>query len=98
MDDGSCDDTRAYLREFCAEQFATLLRNETAMGYTFAANQGMRASSAGYVILLNSDTIVTLGWLEKMVACAESDPKVGLVGPLSNTASWQSVPKVALRN
>jgi len=94
VDDGSCDDTRAYLREFCAEQFATLLRNETAMGYTFAANQGMRASSAGYVILLNSDTIVTLGWLEKMVACAESDPKVGLVGPLSNTASWQSVPKI----
>lgn len=94
VDDGSRDDTRDYLREFCAEQGATLLRNEMAKGYTFAANQGMRASSAGCVILLNSDTIVTPGWLEKMVACAESDPKIGLVGPLSNTASWQSIPKI----
>ncbi len=30
-----------------------------------------------------------------MVACAESDPRIGLVGPLSNTASWQSVPEIA---
>ena len=94
VDDGSRDDTRDYLREFCAEQSATLLRNEIAQGYTFAANQGMRASSAGYVILLNSDTIVTPGWLEKMVACADSEPSIGLVGPLSNTASWQSIPKI----
>lgn len=94
VDDGSRVDTREYLCDFCAEQGATLLRNEIAKGYTFAANKGMRASSAGYVILLNSDTIVTPGWLEKMVACAESDPEIGLVGPLSNTASWQSVPKI----
>jgi hypothetical protein len=32
-----------------------------------------------------------------MVACGESDPRVGLVGPLSNVASWQSVPEI-LRN
>jgi len=29
-----------------------------------------------------------------MVACAESDAQIGLVGPLSNTASWQSVPEI----
>ena len=26
----------------------------------------------------------------------ESDPRIGLVGPLSNTASWQSIPDVRL--
>ena len=65
-----------------------------ARGYTFAANQGLRAATGGYVVLLNSDTIVTLGWVEKLVACAESDPAIGLVGPLSNTASWQSIPEI----
>jgi glycosyltransferase involved in cell wall biosynthesis len=29
-----------------------------------------------------------------MVACAESDDRIGMVGPLSNTASWQSVPEI----
>lgn len=94
VDDGSDEDTREYLRGICEEQNATLLRNETARGYTFAANQGLRASSAGYVVLLNSDTIVTPGWIEKLVACCESNPKIGLVGPLSNTASWQSIPRI----
>jgi hypothetical protein len=29
-----------------------------------------------------------------LVQCAESDPTIGLVGPLSNKASWQSVPEI----
>ena len=29
-----------------------------------------------------------------MIACAESRPRIGLVGPLSNTASWQSIPDI----
>ncbi|MBP9713228.1 MAG: glycosyltransferase [Sterolibacterium sp.] len=94
VDDGSRDDTRDYLQTFAHEQGATLIRNEVARGYTFAANQGLRAATGGYVVLLNSDTIVTLGWVEKLVACAESDPAIGLVGPLSNTASWQSIPEI----
>ena len=94
VDDGSNDETRDYLQTFAHEQGATLIRNESARGYTFAANQGLRAATGGYVVLLNSDTIVTLGWIEKMVACAESDPSIGLVGPLSNTASWQSIPDI----
>ena len=32
-------------------------------------------------------------WL-RLVACAEANPCIGLVGPLSNTASWQSIPDV----
>jgi glycosyltransferase involved in cell wall biosynthesis len=47
------------------------------------------------VVLLNSDTIVTSKWLSGLIACAKSDPRIGMVGPLSNTASWQSVPELA---
>ncbi len=92
VDDGSNDDVRLYLEDFSAAQGAALLRNDVARGYTLAANQGMRASSGQYAVLLNSDAIVTETWLDRLVACAESDPSIGLVGPLSNTASWQSVP------
>lgn len=94
VDDGSSAPTRDYLARFAAEQGATLLRNETALGYTRAANGGMRQATGDYVVLLNSDTLVTPDWLDRLVACAESSPEVGLVGPLSNCASWQSVPEV----
>jgi len=29
-----------------------------------------------------------------MVTCAQSDPQIGLVGPLSNCATWQSIPEI----
>ena len=95
VDDGSAEQTRDYLKsieESCPN--VRRIRNEKGNGYTIAANMGLRASTADYCVLLNSDTIVTSGWLDKMIACAQSDPAIGIVGPLSNTASWQSIPKV----
>jgi GT2 family glycosyltransferase/glycosyltransferase involved in cell wall biosynthesis len=95
VDDGSEEQTRDYLvgiDECCSN--ITRLRNDKGNGYCFAANMGMRASRAQYMILLNSDTIVTEGWVDKLIACAKSDPEIGVVGPLSNTASWQSVPRI----
>jgi len=94
VDDGSDAPTAAYLATFAREHGATLIRNEAARGYTRAANQGLAATSDPWVLLLNSDTIVTPGWLDRLVACAESDPRIGIVGPLSNTASWQSIPDI----
>ncbi|MDK2122793.1 glycosyltransferase [Parachitinimonas caeni] len=93
VDDGSQEDTAAYLKAFAFEQGAHLIRHEAALGYTLAANRGMQATSGRYVVLLNSDTLVTPQWLERLVATAEVHPVVGIVGPLSNTASWQSVPE-----
>jgi GT2 family glycosyltransferase/SAM-dependent methyltransferase len=94
VDDGSDVETRDYLSAYAQEYGATLIRNETAKGYTLAANQGLHYSTADYVVLLNSDTIVTESWIDHLIACAESDLKIGVVGPLSNTASWQSIPHV----
>jgi GT2 family glycosyltransferase len=61
-------------------------------GYTYAADHGIRDARTDWVVLLNSDTIATRGWLEGMLACARSDPTIALVGPVSNAASHQSVP------
>ena len=43
--------------------------------------------------MLNSDTEVTPYWLENLYE-ATKEEKVGIVGPLGNAASWQSVPNV----
>lgn len=99
VDDGSQPETRDFLKSWVQEvSVATLFRNETARGYTKAANIGLRASKGDYIILLNSDTIVTPGWIEKLIECATSRKDIGIVGPLSNCASWQSIPEIFDKN
>lgn len=94
VDDGSAAECAAYLREFAhAHPQVTLLRNETRQGYTKAANRGLRQAGGDVVVLLNSDTLVSPQWLERLVECARSDPNIGIVGPLSSAASYQSVPE-----
>jgi GT2 family glycosyltransferase len=96
VNDGSDAATSDFLRAFADRHpMVTLIhREEPPHGYTLAANRGIESSEGDYVVLLNSDTVVTPGWLGRMVACGESDPEVGIVGPLSNAASHQSVPAV----
>jgi GT2 family glycosyltransferase len=94
VDDGSGPETRDFVLSASERLNAFLLRNETAQGYTLAANQGLRASDAAYAVLLNSDTVVTDGWLERLVAAVESDACAGIAGPMSNCASWQSIPEI----
>jgi GT2 family glycosyltransferase len=95
VDDGSDAPTAGLLSAFAETHGATVLRHEIAKGYTLAANAGLRASSAPFCVLLNSDTEVSEGWLDRLVDYMRRDPVVGVVGPLSNTASWQSVPSLS---
>jgi glycosyltransferase involved in cell wall biosynthesis/GT2 family glycosyltransferase len=94
VNDGSDDPTSTYLRRLLerSPRDVLLIEHATNRGYTRAANTALRASTADYVILLNSDTVVTPGWVQRIVACGQSDPRIGIVGPLSNAASWQTVP------
>jgi len=95
IDDASEPDVTQALRAYQQRNPGlTLLHNETNLGYTRTANLGFAHARAEWVVLLNSDTIVTPGWLEGLLECAESDPDIKFVGPLSNAATWQSVPAV----
>jgi GT2 family glycosyltransferase len=93
VDDGSASPTR----DLCADTAARnanvhLLRRPEGSGFSKAANAGLLATTADYVIVLNSDTEVSSGWIDKLVRCADSGPSIGIVGPLSNAAAGQSIP------
>ena len=95
VDDGSAEETASLLRRFAdCEPNALLLRHDDALGYTKAANAGLRASTGEFVLLLNSDTVVSADFVEKLADAAFTTPGVGIVGPLSNAASTQSIPDV----
>lgn len=95
VDDNSAELTQKYLESVAEENDNVLLIRNTSdnHGYTYAANIGLRASDAEYNVLLNSDTIVSEHWIDNMIKCA-LERSADLVGPLSNTASWQSIPKL----
>src|SRR3954447_1372714 len=65
---------------------ATILRNPQRLGFVQSVNRGMRESTSD-VVLLNSDTIVTTNWLEKMIDAAYSSQRIATVTPLSNNAT-----------
>ena len=94
IDDGSGETTARYLTKFASSaSWVELHRSENARGYATAANEGLVASTGELVILLNSDTIVTDGWAEKLADAVFSTPGAGIVGPMSNAASHQSIPE-----
>ena len=74
-----------------------LLANEANLGFTGTANRGMRLSDHD-VVLLNSDTEVTAGWLDALVRCAASSPQVGTITPWSNNAEICSYPRFCADN
>jgi hypothetical protein len=57
-----------------------LIENRQNVGFARANNQAMRASSARYVLLLNSDTIIPRDALERLLAFTESHSQAGIVG------------------
>lgn len=74
-----------------------VIRNAQRLGFVGTANRGMR-ETAGDVVLLNSDTIVTAGWIERMIDAVCSSPDIGTVTPLSNHATICSVPRAYEEN
>lgn len=80
-----------------ADPTLTLLRNETNLGFVGTVNRGM-ALSQNDVVLLNSDTIVTVDWLEKLIRCAHADPTIGTITPFSNNAEICSFPNFCQEN
>ena len=66
-------------------------------GFVAAVNRGMGESDRD-VVLLNSDTRVTAGWLDKLQRAAYSAPEIATVTPFSNSATICSVPRFLAAN
>lgn len=93
VDDASDSFTRAFLDEHAARTGRIrVLHNDENLGFVGANNRALRTSDADYVLLLNSDVVVTPGWLTKMVAVAESDSTIAMVNPFSNEFVNLSLP------
>ncbi|MGH7043137.1 MAG: glycosyltransferase, partial [Acetobacteraceae bacterium] len=70
-----------------------LLRHVRNAGFVVAANRGMDAAAPHDVVLLNADTEVPAGWLDRLAGHAYAGPGIASVSPFSNNATicgWPS--------
>jgi GT2 family glycosyltransferase/glycosyltransferase involved in cell wall biosynthesis len=101
INDSSDKLTERYLNAYGASRrFANVvhLARYNRRGYTHAANHGIEMGSAEFVVLLNSDVVVTSAWIGSLIRTAVSDVNIATVSPLSNAATYQSVPSIADRS
>ncbi len=82
----------SYLEGLAAQGLITLLVNPANVGFVKTVNRGLTLHHDRDVVLLNSDTKVANDWLDRLLACAQSDPRIATVTPFSNNAEICSFP------
>ena len=84
IDNGSMDGSVEAFQKIKEENFwkdrFTLILNKGNEGYAKANNQGIRRAGGRYILLLNNDTIVHPGALQKLVEFVGKTPDAGVVG------------------
>ncbi|MEX0865176.1 MAG: glycosyltransferase [Acidimicrobiia bacterium] len=97
IDDASTDERIPQVLGRYASDRVLVLSNPENLGFVRTVNRGFTETD-GDVVILNSDTEVTPGWLQNMRLAAYSDPRVGTVTPFSNNAGAFSAPEVEIEN
>ncbi len=76
VDNGSSDGSREMIEQQYPE--VRLLKLPDNMGFAIACNEGIKASSAEYIVLLNNDIEVTPDWLKELYGGMERHPECGM--------------------
>lgn len=84
VDNASTDGTLDYLKSLSDVQ---VISNRENRGFAAGCNQGIAAARGTEILLLNNDTVVPSGWLERLKRALNSDSSIGMAGPCSNFVS-----------
>ncbi|MGE0451185.1 MAG: glycosyltransferase [Vicinamibacterales bacterium] len=98
VDNASTDGTAELLARWAsAHPGVIVLPQSTNRGFATANNIGLARATGDVLVLLNNDTVVTSGWLGRLVRHLE-DKQVGLVGPVTNFSGNESCIPVSYRS
>jgi GT2 family glycosyltransferase len=82
IDNGSTDGSKAKIKT--NHPSVEILALENNLGYALGNNVGIHyalEAGAEYILVLNNDTLVASNMLTELVKVAETDAKIGMVGP-----------------
>ena len=81
-----------YLKTLRDQGLIVLIENKKNQGFVASVNLGMAYSANADVILLNSDTVVSDYWLDKLKLQAYSSQQTGTVTPFTNNGTICNYP------
>ena len=79
VDNGSTDGSKEAIRERFPE--VRIIENHRNLGFARACNRGIDVAQGRYVLLLNSDTVLTPSALKALVEYMNGHPEVAICGP-----------------
>jgi GT2 family glycosyltransferase/lipopolysaccharide/colanic/teichoic acid biosynthesis glycosyltransferase len=78
VDNDSTDGSAEFVRGEFPD--VRVIENTANLGYSRAVNQGIRGSTARYVLVINPDVVVRPGSLERLVRFMDEHPDAGIAG------------------
>ena len=78
VDNASSDSSKGFILSTYLD--VALIQAERNLGFADGCNLGIKNSRGEYIVLLNNDTVVDPNWLKELVAVADSDKEVAIVG------------------
>lgn len=95
-DDASTDPRIAPMaRGWCERSAldARYVQRERNLGFPANCNAAFAETGEADLVLLNSDTLATPGWLQQIARCAAADARIATITPWSNNAEICSFPR-----
>jgi GT2 family glycosyltransferase len=95
VDDASPEPAlQAWLDELAQQKRCVLIRNQYNLGFVEATNRGLRHHPKHDVVLLNADTLVHGGWIDRLRRSLYAATDIAAVTPWSNNGEISSFPKI----
>ena len=81
-----------YLAKCETDSSIEVMVNGRNLGFIGSVNSALERIKQGDILILNSDTIVPRGFIDRLADAARSSPDIGTVTPLSNNGEFVSFP------
>ncbi len=92
IDDNSTDETSQAIQK---EKDIRYYKNDENRGFPYSVNLGLLKALGKYCIVLNNDTVVTEGWVDKLVKYSNLHQNIGIIAPVTNYVSGPQLDKDA---
>lgn len=95
VDNQSNFTTKNYLASIAKNHNLTVLRYDEDFNFSAQMNLAMKYlfqwPTIKYGLILNADAVVPPDWLRNMVNTMNANPRIGIVGPISNVANHEQI-------
>jgi len=99
VDNASTDDSVNILKEYVQNhKHIRHFVSDKNLGFAGGNNLAITHATGQYYLLLNIDTIVTPGWVGRLLSHLQTDPSIGLICPVTNFAGNEAKINIDYKN